>query len=91
MNGFARGIGGDYGIFFNQGQSSLSTACHEFGHLIDLRHPNDPKGTPQFPTHLRAGSNNVPANDTLNLMGYGGPRPQRKRLRYKQWKAVQGR
>lgn len=91
LNGFARGIGGDYGIFFNEGASSLSTACHEFGHLIDLRHPNDPSGTGQFPTHLRAGDNNRPANDMLNLMGYGGPRPQRKRLRYLQWKAVQGR
>ena len=91
LNGFARGIGGDYGVFFNQGNSSLSTACHEFGHLVDLRHPNDPRGHPQFPKHLLAGDDNVPALDELNLMGYGGPRPQRKALRYRQWKSIEGR
>lgn len=95
INGFSRGIGGAYAIFFNIDSGTFSTAAHEFGHMVNLRHPNDSKGTSQFPTHLRApttgASKNVPANDTLNLMGYGGPRPSRKRLRYKQWEAVSGR
>lgn len=91
LNGFARGIGGNYAIFFNVDSGTYSTAAHEFGHTIELRHPNDSAGTGQYPAHLRAGSDNVPANDVLNLMGYGGPRNQRKELRYKQWKAASGR
>ncbi len=97
INGFARGIGGAYAIFFNDDSGTYSTAAHEFGHMVNLRHPNDSAGTRQFPVHLRAPittsatTNNVPPNDTLNLMGYGGPRPDRKRLRYLQWKAISGR
>lgn len=91
LNGFARGIGGDYAIFFNVNSGTYSTAAHEFGHLIDLRHPNDSSGANQYAAHLRAGSNNVATNDTKALMGYGNPRTSRKRIRYEQWKAVSGR
>jgi hypothetical protein len=91
LNGFARGIGGNYAIFFNDDAGTYSTAAHEFGHTINLRHPNDSAGTGQYPAHLRAGGDNVPVNDVLNLMGYGNPRNRRKELRYKQWKAASGR
>ncbi len=93
INGFARDIGSNYAIFFNSDSGVYSTAAHEFGHTINLRHPNDSRATGQFPPHLRAasGGNNVAADDVLNLMGYGSPRADRKELRYMQWKSVQGR
>lgn len=93
INGFARSIGSDYAIFFNSDSGVYSTAAHEFGHTIKLRHPNDPAASGQYPPHLRAaaGGDNVASNDVLNLMGYGNPRTDRKELRYMQWKSVQGR
>lgn len=39
------------------------------------------------PTPKRA-SNNVLGNDPTNLMGYWSDRPNRKRLRYNQWKTI---
>ena len=93
INGFARGIGGSYCAFFNINSGTYSTAAHEFGHMVNLRHPNDSNGRAQYPPHLQmpSGGSNVIPDDTLNLMGYGNPRPNRKRLRYLQWKAVSGR
>lgn len=91
VNGFARDIGAKYAIFFNSDSGVYSTAAHEFGHTINLRHPNDPKATSQYPKHLRASGDNIPVNDNFNLMGYGKPRPDRKELRYMQWKSVEGR
>lgn len=91
INGFARDIGAKYAIFFNSDSGVYSTAAHEFGHTIKLRHPNDPRATSQFPQHLRAPADNVAINDELNLMGYGAPRTDRKELRYMQWKSVEGR
>ena len=90
--GFANSLPGSYGFFFNQGTGSLSTACHEFGHLVGLRHMNDTAGASQYAPHLRTtNANNINPLDQFNLMGYGSPRANRKRLRYHQWKSVQGR
>ena len=92
--GFANSLPGTYGFFFNQGTGSLSTACHEFGHLVGLRHMNDTAGAAQYAPHLRlpgSDTTNINALDQFNLMGYGSPRANRKRLRYHQWKSVQGR
>ncbi len=94
LNGYARNIVSNYGVFFNNDSGTYSTAAHEFGHCIGLRHTNDPAGASQYVPHLTvqtAGQTNVATNDVLNLMGYGSPRPQRKRLRYKQWDKVTGR
>ena len=93
LNGFARNITAEFAIFFNVNDGTHSTAAHEFGHMVGLRHPNDPNAAGQYPQHMRDVTNagNVIATDQLNLMGYGGPRPDRKRLRYLQWKAVSGR
>ncbi|RLJ40942.1 hypothetical protein BCF46_3513 [Litoreibacter meonggei] len=96
LNGYVNTISGTYGIFFNAGPGLTSTAAHEFGHLLGLRHPNDTAGASQYPTHLQATTAaeiraNTSVNDTLNLMGYGHPRPARKALRLKQWKSIPNR
>lgn len=96
LNGYVNTISGTYGIFFNAGPGLTGTAAHEFGHLLGLRHPNDTAGASQYATHLRATSpvekgQNWTANDPLNLMGYGNPRPSRKALRLNQWKSIPNR
>jgi hypothetical protein len=95
LNGFARNIPSNYGLFFNDDNGVYSTAAHEFGHCIGLRHTDDALGASQYVPHLvvqKPGpQSNVSLNDELNLMGYGSPRPQRRRLRYKQWDKLAGR
>ncbi|MBT0956274.1 hypothetical protein IV417_02650 [Alphaproteobacteria bacterium KMM 3653] len=72
-------------------QASYNTMAHEFGHLINLSHPLHDFDKDEFPAfQLSNLSGNVLNDDPWNLMGYQGPvasrGPNRKPLRYRQWK-----
>lgn len=71
--------------------ASYNTMAHEFGHLINLSHPLHDADKDEFPAfQLSNMSGNVVLDDEWNLMGYKGPvasrGPNRKPLRYRQWK-----
>lgn len=75
---------------------SYNTMAHEFGHLLNLSHPIDDSDGDEFPAfQLATLSGNVLADDPWNLMGYNGAvsarGPNRKPLRYRQWKKLNRR
>lgn len=72
-------------------QASYNTMAHEFGHLLDLSHPAHDTDRDEFPAfQLNNMSGNILQDDNWNLMGYQSPvplrGPNRKPLRYRQWK-----
>lgn len=78
------------GFMFATGENYYSILAHEFGHMLGLKHVNEPEGTnkDQLPDHLRLSDKNGTAwhpDDPTNVMGYN--HPANVDLLYKQWKA----
>lgn len=72
-------------------QASYNTMAHELGHLLNLSHPLHDGDHDEFPPFQEANRvGNVLPDDPWNLMGYNGSLnqrgPNRKPLRYLQWK-----
>lgn len=72
-------------------QASYNTMAHELGHLLNLSHPAHDFDHDEFPAFQEANRvRNVLPDDNWNLMGYQSPvaqrGPNRKPLRYLQWK-----
>lgn len=72
-------------------QASYNTMAHELGHLLNLSHPLHDSDKDEFPAfQLSNMTGNVVNDDNWNLMGYQSPvaqrGPNRKPLRYRQWK-----
>lgn len=81
-----------YAFFDHDIQGSYNTMAHELGHSLNLSHPLHDDDGDEFPVrHLAGlGGTNVMPLDPWNLMGYNGTLPQRgpnrRDLRYRQWK-----
>ncbi|TKW66721.1 MAG: matrixin family metalloprotease [Paracoccus denitrificans] len=80
------------GFMFATGESYYSVLVHEFGHMLGLKHVNEPNKTnkDQLPDHLRLSDKNGAAwhpDDPTNAMGYNSP--FNVDLLYSQWKAYE--
>lgn len=78
VGGRAQGIGQPNSFVYEFGtEDTLTSAAHEFGHCLGLRHPSDEVGADQFPDHhlqtlkeevdARSATNTEPASEKMKF------------------------
>lgn len=88
MAGAATGIPATDLFLFTLLSSIRDHIPHELGHIMGLRHPNDPGIGGQLPEHVLKSTDpasNISSSDPDNMMGYG---PSQTNLVYAQWNAL---